>query len=150
MDGVLGMLLLSTCLLQPPMPDGREVGPFRVSHDSQFTWPGLLMPDFRVAMERRWMHRFALSFSRPGLRLLSLEATVVEPPQLTSDAAPRNEVGPGLPGPRALSPTAFMAARVAVPGRRLSVSVGRPSYFGGPGGFLRGAGVPKLMLTGRM
>ena len=95
---------LAACVAIAPAPGGAnasskeaavELGPFRIEHRAELTWPGLYVPDFEFNQQRRWMHTFSLGvFSQ--VNPLRFEVVTAEPPD-SSD----NESGVSL-SPRSL------------------------------------------------
>ncbi len=145
-SGVVLALALAPGAVRQATHDEYAVGPFRFEQVSKLEWPGVYVPDFELAAEPRWVHRFSLGFAG-RLRVLTFDAVTVEPP-----AADDRSNGL-VPSARAFA-TVWLGASVSHPRRPLRVSMGQ-LWYAGAQAVARGvtplkAAVPKLVVSGRM
>lgn len=76
---VLTVALAAPGVASPSPPaDQWELGPLWLEQGTKLTWPGLYMPSFRLATDRRRVHRLTLGLDVPALRGWSFDAVVVE------------------------------------------------------------------------
>lgn len=104
-----------------PAPPSTEVGPFRFTRERRLTWPGIHAPDFRLILERRWVHRFSFGFAHRTLRPFSIDVVGVEASR-DPTLRQRTMAVPSLEGAHA----AWLGARWTPPRSNLSLTFGRP------------------------
>ncbi len=123
----------------PAQPDLREFGPLWIERSTTLIWPGLYLPSFTLATDRRRVHRLSLGLDLPVLRGLSFEGAVVEPSD-DPDIRARTMHLPTDEGRRAY---AWGRVRLRIPNSMWQVGVGRSWVVGAASAVARGA------MTGR-
>jgi hypothetical protein len=123
---LLTLALAAPATSGPPLqPDRWELGRLQIEQSTTLTWPGLYLPAFTLAPDRRNVHRLTLGLDLPALRGLSFDAVVVEPsgdPNIRARTA-------GLPTGEGSRAYAWVGLRYRIPGSRWQLGVGHASVL---------------------
>jgi hypothetical protein len=134
---LLTVVLAAPAVAEPPVqPDRRELGPLWLDQSSKLTWPGLYLPSFTLAPDRRRVHRLTLGLELPILRGLSFDVVVVEPSDDPDILARTSHLRTGEG-----SAHAWLGIRYQLPKSRWQLNAGyattvrRAGAMGRPGGW---------------